>query len=108
MKINRQGLTKIIEEELGEMLRPNMRITPGIPPVRSGELRPPAAAETPAPEMAPEQPDGPIMVEIPIEALQDLYGMIKGEHDVSIADNQTPERVTKSLSRIAGTLAGLL
>ena len=108
MKINRQGLTKIIEEELGEMLRPNMRITPGIPPVRSGELRPPAAAETPAPEMAPEQPEGPVMVEVPIDALQGLYGMIKGEYDVSMADDQTPERVTKSLSRIAGTLAGLL
>ena len=101
MKINRQDLTKIIEEELGEMLRPRMNVGP------SG-LRPPGVPAAPAPEMAPEQPDGPVMVEVPIDALQDLYGMIKGEHDVSMADNQTPERVTKSLSRIAGTLAGLL
>ena len=108
MKITRESLAKIIEEELGEVIRPRMSITHGIPPrrdippVRPGELRPHA------PEMAPEQPEGPAMVEIPINILQDLYGMIKAEHDVSSADNQTPDRVTKSLSRIAGTLAGLL
>lgn len=107
MKITRESLAKIIEEELGEVIRPH-HITHGIPPrrdippVRPGELRPHV------PEMAPEQPEGSAMVEIPINILQDLYGMIKAEHDVSGADNQTPDRVTKSLSRIAGTLAGLL
>ena len=108
MKITRESLTKIIEEELGEVIRPRMDITHGIPPrrdippVRPGELRPHT------PEMAPEQPEGPVVVEVPIETLQDLYNMIKGEHDVSMADNQTPERVTKSLSRIAGTLVSIL
>ena len=99
MKITRESLAKIIEEELGEILRPRMNVG------SSGLVAPPSA---PAPEMAPEQPEGPVMVQVPIGALQDLYGMIKGEHDVSMADNQTPERVTKSLSRIAGTLVGLL
>ena len=101
MKITRENLTKIIEEELGEILRPRMN-------VGSSGLRPPGVPAAPAPEMAPSPPEGPVMVNLPIGALQDLYGMIKGEHDVSMADDQTPERVTKSLSRIAGTLAGLL
>ena len=107
MKLTKAKLKEIIEEELGEVIRPH-QITPGIPPrrdippVRPGELRPHT------PEMAPEQPEGPVMIEVPINTLQDLYGMIKAEHDVSGADNQTPDRVTKSLSRIAGTLAGLL
>ena len=101
MKVTRESLARIIEEELGEILRPRMN-------VGSSGLRPPGVPAAPAPEMAPAQPEGPAVVEVPIDALQDLYGMIKGEHDVSMADNQTPERVTKSLSRIAGTLAGLL
>ena len=93
MKITRESLARIIEEELGEMLRPRMN-------VGSSGL----TAQAPAPEM----PAGPVMVQVPIDALQDVYGMVKAEHDLSKADNQTPERVIQSLSRIAGTLAGLL
>ena len=93
MKITRESLARIIEEELGEILRPRMN-------VGSSGL----TAQAPAPEM----PSGPVMVQVPIDALQDVYGMVKAEHDLSKADNQTPERVIQSLSRIAGTLADLL
>ena len=93
MKITRESLARIIEEELGEMLRPRMNVG------SSGLTGPPPA---------PEMPAGPVMVQVPIDALQDVYGMVKAEHDLSKADNQTPERVIQSLSRIAGTLADLL
>ena len=95
MKITRESLARIIEEELGEILRPRMNVG------SSGLVAPPSAP-------APEGPAGPVMVQIPIDALQDVYGMVKAEHDLSKADNQTPERVIQSLSRIAGTLADLL
>ena len=93
MKITRESLARIIEEELGEMLRPRMNVG------SSGLTGPPPA---------PEMPTGPVMVQVPIDALQDVYGMVKAEHDLSKADNQTPERVIQSLSRIAGTLVDLL
>jgi hypothetical protein len=101
MNLNRESLAKIIEEELGEILRPRMSVG------QSG-LRPPGVPVAPAPEMAPEQPEGPVMVEVPIGDLQDLYGMIKAEYDLSKADDRTPERITKTLSAIAGALVKLL
>ena len=68
-------------------------------------FRPPGVPAAPTPEAPPE---GPIMVDVPVDALQSLFGMVKAEHDISKADAETPDRVTKSLSRIAGMLAGLL
>ena len=91
MKLTKARLKEIIEEELGEVSRPKMQITPGIPPVRSGELRSPI---TPAPSRGAE--------------LSDLFNKVVTTHKVAKADPSVPEHVVSSLSQIAGQIASLM
>ncbi len=91
MKLTKARLKEIIEEELGEVIRPKMQITPGIPPVRSGELRSPI---TPAPSRGAE--------------LSDLFNKVVTTHKVAKADPSVPEHVVSSLSQIAGQIASLM
>ena len=91
MKLTKARLKEIIEEELGEVIRPKMQITPGIPPVRSGELRSPI---TPAPSQGAE--------------LSDLFNKVVTTHKVAKADPSVPEHVVSSLSQIAGQIASLM
>lgn len=100
MKITKGRLREIIKEELIN------EVSGRIPMATSGGsgFRSPGMSAAPASEPTM----GPVTVEIPIDTIQELYGMVKAEHDISKADAETPERVIKSLSVIAGTLAGLL
>ena len=91
MKLTKARLKEIVEEELGEVIRPKMQITPGIPPVRSGELRSPI---TPAPSRGAE--------------LSDLFNKVVTTHKVAKADPSVPEHVVSSLSQIAGQIASLM
>ena len=93
MKLTKARLKEIIEEELGEVIRPH-RITPGIPPIRPGELRPPV---TPT---APTSSQG--------AGLDDLFQTVVATHKVAKADPSVPEHVVRSLSQIANQIASLM
>ena len=101
MKITRESLAKIIEEELGEVIRPRMSITHGIPPrrdippVRSGELRPPDA---PA---APEEP-----AEAPSDESRDrLWNMVNSYIKFAKKDPNVPDHIHYALNKIAQEIA---
>ena len=100
MKLTKARLKEIVEEELGEVIRPRMDITHGIPPrrdippVRPGELRPPDAPAAPAPSRSAE--------------LDSLFKTVVATHKVAKADSSVPDHVVRSLSQIAGQVAKLM
>ena len=101
MKLTKARLKEIVEEELGEVIRPRMDITHGIPPrrdippVRSGELRPPDA---PA---APEEP-----VEAPSDESRDrLWNMVNSYIKFAKKDPNVPDHIHYALNKIAQEIA---
>ena len=95
MKLTKARLKEIIEEELGEVIRPRMAITPGIPPVRPGELRPPVA---PA---APEEP-----AEAASDESRDrLWSMVNTYIKFAKKDPNVPDHIHYALNKIAQEIA---
>ena len=94
MKLTKARLKEIIEEELGEIIRPRMS-------VGSSGLRAPGVPAAPAPE--PETPAPSQSAE-----LGDLFKTVATTHKVAKADPSVPEHVVHSLSQIAGQIASLM
>jgi hypothetical protein len=95
VKLTKARLKEIIEEELGEVIRPRMDITPGIPPVRPGELRPPVAPA--APEEPAEDPSG--------ESRDRLWSMVNTYIKFAKADPNVPDHIHYALNKIAQEIA---
>ena len=94
MKLTKARLKEIIEEELGEVIRPRMS-------VGSSGLRPPGVPAAPAPEPATSAPSQSA-------ELSDLFKTVVTTHKVAKADPSVPEHVVRSLNQIAGQIASLM
>ena len=95
MKLTKARLKEIIEEELGEVIHPRISVTPGIPPVRPGGLRPPDA---PPPT---EEPVGPAAD----ESRDRLWSMVNAYIKFAKKDPNVPDHIHYALNRIAQEIA---
>ena len=92
MKITKARLKEIIEEELGEVIRPRMN-------VGSSGLRPPGVPAAPPPRTE----DPPVA---DASALRDrLMGMVMSYYKVSKTDPKVPGHVLHAFERLAQEIA---
>jgi hypothetical protein len=91
MKITKADLKKIIEEELGEVIRPRMNLG-------SSGLRAPGVPAAPPPEAPTPSADS-------VDLRGKLMGMVMSYYKVSKADPNVPSHVLRAFERLAQEIA---